>query len=582
MQPSLAWWPVANPYDGNQLQVYVDANRSTLWPEYISTDYIPNSNCSQHDAQSAPFECPSAGFASLYNWVISNSQTGNNGNLTLMDPVTEMARPLLSDSGIPTLNQNTGVSNGMAIASTLTAILARTIGAFAIYVSQNPNGPASDIARPKFTADGQATPISSPLVTVSCNVYDYEDIFTSPDVVGRPSFPFPNTTMFNSTSTYTSADSLLVPQELWNFTRSLDAVNFTWIDTWNLGQENSSRTSLGGLWTIPYNDIHQDPTTHATNVTQRSMLAPCSVDARWAGVQMWNDPDGDRLVGSNITDPLAYLTEDSRPVSEMLRIDPLWAAQLNGWTMAFTDNSLNAYGNFSAMEALARAFIVNSTIDNVSTFTFTLPFNGQINVDLFTQAVASTLAMGVSAVVGEGLARLNADKNIILLIGNDTTSPDANVTVTNLVHQVGAGYQTYTALVNNFTNPISQWLGLSFTVQRWGYSWGLKSIVSKLAVASLATHALIIILFALYLVTFSKWGTSAWDDISDLLVLAINSHPTHELDGTCAGAASARVLRSRVGIREVLVGEGHLELVVASGADDALPGAAPVVRKSYG
>ena len=575
MQPSLAWWSVVDPFAGNDLPVYVGATRALLWPNFISADYIPSYyNCSTYDAQSAPFECPNAGFSAIYQMVQEDSQTGNAATLAFNDPLSSQFRTMSYANGAPSVSQ--GTPNGITFLSTPTAIMARMIELFATFIQEDLFGVARRIVRPRFTVDLN-TPIYSPLVTSSCNVYDYETAVKSIAGDGnQPVFPFPNSVLFNSTSTYTSANALAVPTEFWNFSRALNTTNFTWVDTWTLGQANSSRTSIGGLWTIPYEIQGTNGTT-----TQHSLLAPCSIDARWVNYELQDDAIAG-LLTSNITSPASYQKSDTQgTISNMLQIDPNWADQLNAQTMAFTDNTLSNRANMSAMVALASAFIIIDPATNA-------PYLSVIGTDFFSygSSVAPILADGIGMIVTDGLARIESDRNIAVLIGPDTTDPKAMVNVTGLVHQVGASSFDYNATVGNWTmsavDPPDTWTRLTFTVERMGYGWGPTNIVSLLAMALLASHALIILSFLFYGAVWAPWCTSAWNDVADFLVLAHNSAPNHFLDGTCAGVDSPQVLQSRVGIREMPAGSNHLELVLSPGSGYELPGGLPIPRKLYG
>jgi hypothetical protein len=327
-----------------------------------------------------------------------------------------------------------------------------------------------------------------------------------PGAADYPSFPFPNTVIFNSTSTYTAADALPVPQDIWNFTRnstsSLQNVNFTWVDASTLGKKNSSRTSLGGVWTLPYVLLATD-----SAFTQQSFIAPCSIDARWLGSYFQDDTGGDTLY-SNITDPSLFQTRTNDQyiiTSDIIQIDPLWAAQLNTWTIGATDGSFQSQMNMSAMESLTRAFVGIQIPQNDY-----LSFHDEASEGYFEDYgyyAATFLSLGISTVLADGLARMQLDRNIALLSGLYTTTPSAQADVTGLVHQDGNLSFNYTAPLSTWTQqadfPPSEWFGYSFTVERYGYGWGLNNIVSILAMAVLALHALIVCMYLVYIFIFA-------------------------------------------------------------------------------
>jgi hypothetical protein len=296
---------------------------------------------------------------------------------------------------------------------------------------------------------------------------------------------------------------------IWNFTRNstspLQNVNFTWVDTWTLGKKNSSRTSLGGVWTLPYVLLAAVGT-----FTQQSFTAPCSIDARWLSSYFQGDTGSDTLY-SNITDPslLQTATNDQYGItSDMVQIGPLWAAQLNtwrAWTIGATDSSFQSQMNMSAMEALTRAFVGIQIPQNDY-----LSFHDVASEGYFEDYgyyAATFLSLGISTVLADGLARMQLDRNIALLSGPDTTTPSAQVDVTGLVRQDGSLSFNYTSPLSNWTQqadfPPSEWFGYSFTVERYGYGWGLNNIVSILAMAVLALHALIVCMYLVYIFIFA-------------------------------------------------------------------------------
>jgi hypothetical protein len=255
------------------------------------------------------------------------------------------------------------------------------------------------------------------------------------------------------------------------------------------------------VWTLPYVLLAADGT-----FTQQSFIAPCSIDARWLDSYFQDDTGGDTLY-SNITDPSLFqaATNDQyRITSDMIQIGPLWAARLNTWTIGATDGSFQSQMNMSAMEALTRAFVGIQVSQNNY-----LSFHDEASEGYFEDYgyyAATFLSLGISTVLAGGLAQMQLDRNIALLSGPDTTTPSAQVDVTGLVHQDGRLSFNYTAPLSNWTQqadfPPSEWFGYSFTVEHYGYGWGLTNIVPILAMVVLALHALLVCTYLVYIFIF--------------------------------------------------------------------------------
>lgn len=111
------------------------------------------------------------------------------------------------------------------------------------------------------------------------------------------------------------------------------------------------------------------------------------------------------------------------------------------------------------------------------------------------------------------------------------------------------------------------WFPLKYTVPGFGYGANVAPVQISL-----------VILFLYCVVTISHiaWSvgtgisSSAWDSISEIVALAINSRPAQELQNTCAGIQGMDVFKKRVRVagtdfKSCEGGSMHLELLFASG-----------------
>lgn len=96
-----------------------------------------------------------------------------------------------------------------------------------------------------------------------------------------------------------------------------------------------------------------------------------------------------------------------------------------------------------------------------------------------------------------------------------------------------------------------------FQVWRWGYSYGIRNITTKLSLALLLTHTALDLGFMIYL-CLTGWRTTAWSSIGELIALALKSQPTHQFQGIDAGISRSRTWAQNVRTREM--GNGGLQM----------------------
>lgn len=84
--------------------------------------------------------------------------------------------------------------------------------------------------------------------------------------------------------------------------------------------------------------------------------------------------------------------------------------------------------------------------------------------------------------------------------------------------------------------------------QDYGWGWFLRSPGQYTAVAILSIYMIIVIVHSMILIT-SGWSCDAWDSMSELFVLALNSTPTwsdDELKNCSSGIDYLQTLRNRI------------------------------------
>ncbi|KAL8772411.1 MAG: hypothetical protein Q9209_002362 [Squamulea sp. 1 TL-2023] len=96
-----------------------------------------------------------------------------------------------------------------------------------------------------------------------------------------------------------------------------------------------------------------------------------------------------------------------------------------------------------------------------------------------------------------------------------------------------------------------------------GYAYNMAGLAPRIAIAFLTLYCFLALGHVFY-ASYSGISSTAWDSISEVTALAMNSTPTAALRNTCAGITELRIfkLSVRVLVRNDVEGEGeHLELV---------------------
>ncbi|TGO77619.1 hypothetical protein BELL_0098g00090 [Botrytis elliptica] len=99
---------------------------------------------------------------------------------------------------------------------------------------------------------------------------------------------------------------------------------------------------------------------------------------------------------------------------------------------------------------------------------------------------------------------------------------------------------------------------------RYGYSYSLQGYTRRLAVAILVLHMFSALIYAV-LVFRHGYTNNILKSLTEILVLAINSPPSSNLDNTCAGIERVDTYKKIIRVREV--SSSHLGLIVGDDGD---------------
>jgi hypothetical protein len=543
--PKSGWWPVppsilSSGLNYTSVGAFYITNSTSVWPDEVSASYLPTDEPGGDCLSSwAVLEasCPAAGYLPVTEALL-NDGFQSNGWWNVLLSNDDISRSLMS-LGPGYFDPN--FRNRWSIASSVSQIMASSLWSYDNNQAYN------------LTLGFRGPPLLKPLVQVECAVSEVVD---STLMFPHSYIPVPGT--INSNDSWTLDTTMA-----WDDAISKDSsdIHFIWASLPN----NNSGPSLLAAFNLNNtgNSFNYTDASGVSHTGDNHTAFTCSVDARWAPVQMWMLPGNDldyRIHEVTPFDldkgPFDFLwSPDQIPNLQQIQIDPAWAASLN----VYIPNSTTTL----TMEQIVR----------ISEF-----MNDDYWSDGTTDDFLSLVAVGVGMMVTDGLARLSwSDQLVALVTDNSSSSPylanfgnNASLDTTRLAPQI---------------NP--DWLEMNFASNRLGWSYGLAGATIKFALAVLVLH-LIIAVFHTGIVVASRdvWTTTSWRSMGELLVLAINSDRSEKLQNTCAGINLSSTWRKRMKIRETT--EGHLGLVVDDDAigdveqGTGLGGEKPVPGRLYG
>ena len=587
--PTLDWWPVQDPFNGQPLTSYLFANLSDVYPQHVvrpSGDERAecfSMNYTEHTL------CPNRGYDTLIDWAVAYANENAGANVSMLEPLSGTRRQLVSQNvSISLEDPSGGVGGGdagVAIATTLHQSVVSLVGLFWNYVKPHNMGLINDMARPLLAASDDS-PVASPLVQVECNYFDYFDALNGSGAAAQ-GVTFPTMQLNNFSVNFYPADTnWLVDQNLFNFSRPRNITNFTWVNLvdYNKSASPPQGASLGALVTVPY--LIDYINGNVSNNAQSSWLLPCTVDARWAGATVNYDPNNSDMMETNLTNPANFTLMDAANalehdfeyqqslwgISNALQIDTEWASMLDLPGVETSSNG-GEYFNTSMMQSLFLQFVNNHTFNGISTDmangtqyrTFDSPYMGNTTLT-FGAATAVTVQTILSMVLAEALSRVAYDSAFpITMLDNNPSN--TSIVITEIQYGgLGVAGQVYYPYNRTL---LSQLPAFDFTVSRYGYGYGWgDSPTMHFGLTVLTLYAVIVGIYMIYSACFwsgkKGWRSTAWGEANELLALALVSPERGQRDilgNVGAGVEEGKTWRKCVRIEGG--DDDRLELVVA-------------------
>ncbi|MCJ1426967.1 hypothetical protein MMC29_004870 [Sticta canariensis] len=549
--PRLDWWGVRAAFN-NTLQLYLGGSFDQLYP----TKFGPLNMTLFQGCDTAEYTsgCPGGAFDDLKNWAASWYNNGVAPNINAHN-----SHHYPDPAHTPT-------------------------GLFWNYIQENSMGKINKIKKPMLVSTNTA-PVYAPVIQVECNWFNYSEAIKSPGPQ-IPTVSFPLDVLDNYTGISTSIEWPLDPS-LWNFTRPMNATNFTWIDVSSYSDGDGPGASLGVLITLPtlaMNETYSNGTFW--DLSQQSWLIPCLINAKWAAANIRYVPNESNQIIQNITDMGVFdmasgqkVTKASRQpwgLSNTIHISPEWASLLNVAGIASTSASGESL-NATMVEALLSQFVI-CDINEIYSPYMALGAKFKTFVTQTVNVVPATIA----AVIAEGLSRqaYNRTEPYMVFVEGQNNTKYKRLTQQkgwnpSGIGTIDMGLAAFDEESDAFLTPID------FTIKRYGYGHGWQgSFTVAFALAVLLTHAVVAFGYILYSIYNRIAGTGftsrAWGDIGEMLALALHSERARELQNVGGGVEARSTWEMRVRVRER--GGDRLELVVGT---ESLGGAKPQLDKMY-
>ncbi|KAI4640011.1 hypothetical protein J4E93_008810 [Alternaria ventricosa] len=548
MIPSLEWYEMKDAFPANGSTVLYNATAAEIWPTVLnnSMDTYETARCLQDPFRSPlNLHCPSAGFMDIYKWFIGFTKTGSRDDLLFTDLYASSVQRKVS---IKTGNDPKGA---WAYTTVITELSTRTLGTFYNYARHNNAGGTRDMAYPRLriTAD---TPIHQPIVYVKCSLSLWTQV---PD---RLRVPFPNIDRSQAWG-----QEALHPEAETKYAKSNDTVfdrlpsknaRFKWYKNSN----GDLSSSLFALAIIPVSA--KNPTKDRYSSTA---AVACPTDARWVSSDAYYQPKNSTTVSSNVSDALsetewkpekALLTKlgiSENPLD--LRLD--WAHFLNRQQSEWLAD--NSSSSVSGMARFLNTAIIRpkSEKNNITKF-----FAPNITSEDTGGAIEEAIAMLVGTVLVDGIAR--STFRLSSLVKSNATNGDV---VTKLETFLPSGERLY-----KWKSYVPGFYSVRITLDSYGYGYGLQNTAVWAAMVILLLFALMLIVhvaFIGYSIARGRYyGGECWEDVAELIALAMNSAPSDKLYGTSAGVERPETWTSMIQIQET--GDQHLELCVVDGQQE--------------
>ncbi|KAF5488024.1 hypothetical protein CGCF413_v013056 [Colletotrichum fructicola] len=568
--PELNWWEVKSSIHDSVGASYVKAGLDRVFPSDL-TEVDPPFYCTSTTSRDRTW-CPQSGYNELEMWAETFLHGGPSSPMDITQRNSGIRRQV-SSSTMGRENKVKTAEDSMsllAVASTPHSSLTELSGAFWSYVEAHKIAGVDKIRRPQLYPQED---VFSPLVQVQCNIFSYmetQDASRGEHMI-KPYFDTSEMRNFTALALkeqdWYQTRMWPVPEEFWNYARdqeSLAKANFTWVDAASLFP--SERPSLASILELP---MERESCRGSDSCSQDSLVIPCMMDARWAGVDISLDFNKDRVLQHNISD-VSKAFEDEWDDSDIFE----WPAihSVSGRNIPISvewANLLNKPMNdtYSGVNTTTVSFLFESSVErsNSRNINFEPPvFKQDMPYQEMVESVGRTVARVMAHSLVDGLSRVSYWRDFGLV---RETYENGTFWAVDLVNVADS---SRTDPYHQNITYFADWTMIHWKLRRYGYGFGFASKTIQFGVVVLLAHVAMVLVYALYILFFrlSKrgWSSGAWGGLDEILLLAITSRPTHMTRFSSTGIPSNRMFEARARVREK--GDNGIELIVGDEIDD--------------
>ena len=510
--PQLDWWKVNQPFGGTNGFTYLNASQSYMWPSYINSSTVPE-DCDGSYLVDIPKNCPYADMVAITNWGKEYLNQFSPPNITASTNAN-MVR-YLGGSGYYDKRGYSVVTTGMNH-------ITRALRDIWLYATRRPRVPMQHYGSPKITVSTQdyAQPIMRPLVQTQCappqDITDVEEIYEA---------SFPADQLIPS-SGQTFAPSLSRKVNISISRTYTPAVNF--VDP----SETAGKPLLGALVGMNFSYARN---LYFTRPTASGLLA-CTIAPHWVPTNMSADPNIDNVAILDHPRPFDVVNStELMSLATYIELDLSYAQRVNTRLSSLFVNVLE-------LELRPLAVVTSPKFQ----------YDGSRKMR-WSWVAATHLSMQLS----DAIARVKTLTHMMTfceLCANQTVNPGKSLLQDlSVQNSLYSAKPRFASSADEFANEIKSQADLcmpvQWTVQRYGYGWGLKRATEWLAAIVISLHTLLV-LAHLLIVLARRWYFEGWDGLWDFVALVNRAPPLRMLDGLAIGEPDNKVYETTVVVRE--------------------------------
>ena len=513
MVPQLDWWKDNQPFGGTNGFTYINFTQSYMWPSHINGSIVPE-ECDGSYLIDIPKKCPYADMVAITNWG--------------KEYLNQFSPPNITASTNANIVRYLGGSNyydkrGYSVVTTGMNHITRALGDIWLYATRHPSVPMQHYGRPKITLSTQdyAQPIMRPLVQTQCaSPQDITDV----DEIYEASFP---ADQLIPSSGQTFAPSLSHKVDVSISRTYSPAINF--IDL----SEAAGKPLLGALVGMNFGNARDLSFSRDT----ASGLIACTIAPHWVPTNMSADPNNDNVAILDYPNPFdvvnsTELMSRAIPIELDLSYAQLVNIRLPSLFINVLKHELRPLAIFSSPE-------------------YRYQYDGSWKLR-WSWVAATLLSMQLS----DALARIKTLTPMMTFC--ERCADQALDPGKSLVQDLSVQNSPYSGKIiassaDEFANEIKSqtdlYMSVQWTVQRYGYGWGLKRATEWLAATVIILHTLLV-LAHLLTVSVRRWHFEGWDDLRGFVALVYKSPQLRMLEGLAIGEPDNNVYKTIVMVRE--------------------------------